>query len=280
MAGCAAGRSGGVTVALAGVAELATRFKVALIDQFGVLHDGSAPYPGAVEALSRLKSAGVRVALLSNSGKRSEPNRRRNVGLGFDPTSWDALVTSGEVAWHILHQRRSSTSRERCYLIARDRDSSAILGLGFDPAPSPAEADLILIAGSEGDRRTLADYAAELEPAARTGVPALCTNPDDVMLTRVGPRFGAGRIAALYRDMGGTVTMIGKPYPEIYRFALRQLGDPPLSDVVAIGDSVAHDIAGARGAGMAAALVLGGVHSLGGDEGGPEPDFTLPAFRW
>ena len=126
---------------------------------------------------------------------------------GFDPASWDALVTSGEVAWHILHQRRSSTSRERCYLIARDRDSSAILGLGFDPAPSPAEADLILIAGSEGDRRTLADYAAELEPAARTGVPALCTNPDDVMLTRVGPRFGAGRIAALYRDMGGTVTM-------------------------------------------------------------------------
>jgi ribonucleotide monophosphatase NagD (HAD superfamily) len=48
-----------------------------------VLHDGQAPYPGAVDALSGLAAAGKKVALISNSGKRSAPNEERLVSLGF-----------------------------------------------------------------------------------------------------------------------------------------------------------------------------------------------------
>ncbi|RUW87363.1 TIGR01459 family HAD-type hydrolase, partial [Mesorhizobium sp. M8A.F.Ca.ET.023.01.1.1] len=46
---------------LDGIGPLAQRYQVFLLDQFGVLHDGQAPYPGAAEALSTLKRAGKTV---------------------------------------------------------------------------------------------------------------------------------------------------------------------------------------------------------------------------
>lgn len=74
---------------LSGIRDLADRFEIFILDQFGVLHDGTAPYPGAVETLVKLKQAGKRTLLLSNSGKRSAPNEARLERLGFVPGSWD-----------------------------------------------------------------------------------------------------------------------------------------------------------------------------------------------
>lgn len=54
--------------ALSAVADAYDAF---LVDQYGVLRDGRGPYPGAAETLVRLKQAGKRVIILSNSGKRS-----------------------------------------------------------------------------------------------------------------------------------------------------------------------------------------------------------------
>ena len=40
-------------------ARSGTRHDLSLVDQFGVLHDGARPYPGAVEALAGLREAGT-----------------------------------------------------------------------------------------------------------------------------------------------------------------------------------------------------------------------------
>ena len=69
------------------------------------------------------------------------------------------------------------------------------------------------------DKVSLADYRAALAPAARRRTPCLCTNPDKVMLTASGNAPGAGRIAEIYEELGGAVTWVGKPFPEIYRAA-------------------------------------------------------------
>ena len=60
-----------------------------------------------------------------------------------------------------------------------------------------------------------------------TGItlPALCCNPDKLMLTPQGLMPAPGAIAALYEELGGTVSWIGKPYPAIYREAARRIGD-------------------------------------------------------
>ncbi|MGP1397307.1 MAG: TIGR01459 family HAD-type hydrolase [Inquilinaceae bacterium] len=270
---------------------LADRFDVFLVDQFGVLHDGIAPYDGAVEALRALKAAGKRIVILSNSGKRSAPNSARLVSLGFAADSFDLFLTSGEVAWSMLADSmigRSIPRGARCLLLARDDDSSAIDGLDLARATDADAADIVMISGSRGEVVTLDEYRRQLEPAARRQVPCLCTNPDKIMLTNAGSGFGAGAIADLYAGMGGPVTWIGKPYPAIYRAALAAMGDPDRARVCCIGDSVEHDIAGGRNAGLSTALVRSGILADAGaaelarlfEEHAAVPDHIVAAFSW
>lgn len=40
------------------------------MDQFGVLHDGKVAYPGSIEAVKALASAGKKVLIISNSSRR------------------------------------------------------------------------------------------------------------------------------------------------------------------------------------------------------------------
>ncbi|MGX5826318.1 TIGR01459 family HAD-type hydrolase [Mesorhizobium sp. 43Arga] len=247
---------------LDGIGPLAERYQVFLLDQFGVLHDGQAPYPGAAEALSALKRVGKTVVLISNSGKRARPNEDRLLKLGFAAGSWDHFVSSGEVAWRsfnamaALGKLRPGT---KCLLISRDNDRTAIEGLPFVLTEAGEDAELVLISASEGDRHDLDHYRELLTPAAARRVPCFCTNPDRIMLTAVGPRFGAGEIADLYESLGGSVIRIGKPYPAIFDAALALAGEPERGSVVCVGDSVEHDIAGGNAAGVATALVLGGI---------------------
>jgi HAD superfamily hydrolase (TIGR01459 family) len=247
---------------LDGVGSLVERYQVFLLDQFGVLHDGTNPYPGAVEALSALKRAGKTIVLVSNSGRRARPNETRLLKLGFEPGSWDQFVSSGEIAWRSFHEMTISgrlSPNTKCLLISREDDRSAIEGLPFTLTRDGNDAELVLISASEGDRYDLDHYRRQLGPAAARQVQCFCTNPDKIMLTAVGPRFGAGRLADLYESLGGSVTRIGKPYAPIFDAALALVGNPDRSTVVCVGDSVEHDIAGGIGAGVATALVLSGI---------------------
>lgn len=273
---------------LAGIRDLADRFDVFILDQFGVLHDGVAPYPGAVETLVRLQEVGKRTLLLSNSGKRSAPNEARLAKLGFVPGSWDFFLSSGEVAWLSLRKQLPDGGELRCLLIARDGDRSAVEGLPLTLVETGEEADIVLLSASEGDRFDLDHYRWLLQPAAARGARCLCTNPDKIMLTSAGPRFGAGRIAELYAELGGEVTWIGKPFFEIYAAALDMLGNPDPARVVCVGDSIEHDISGGQGAGLRTALVMTGVLETSGQaereqlftEHGATPDFLVRTFAW
>jgi HAD superfamily hydrolase (TIGR01459 family) len=276
---------------VADLRRLAERFDVFFIDQFGVLHDGSSAYPGAVEALSSLKAAGKKIVLISNSGRRAGPNEDRLLRLGFRAGAWDLFLSSGEVAWRTFTDPSGSQSLKpgtRCLLLSRGNDRSIVDDLDLELVTDGARAEIVLLSGSEGDSKPLDFYRTLLAPAAHAGVPCICTNPDKVMLTEAGLRFGAGVIADLYEEMGGRVERIGKPYRPIYEAAMTALGNPSRGRIVSIGDSVEHDIAGGKGAGISSALVRSGILAeLGPVEledayarYGATPDFLLPQFVW
>jgi HAD superfamily hydrolase (TIGR01459 family) len=273
------------------LASLIGTFDTFFVDQFGVLHDGQRPYDGAIDALRHIRARGKRVVLLSNSGKRTAPNAERLHGLGFPRDCYDRLLTSGEVAWHMLANGRLTIPYLperplRCLLLMRGDDRSSVAGLGYGLVDRGDDADLVLIGGSEGDRLTLAEYEQRLRPAAARKVPALCTNPDKVMLTASGPCFGAGRIAELYEQLGGSVTWIGKPFADIYRVAIEEIEAASTDGILCIGDSIEHDIAGARRAGLTSALVRSGILAALSDaelddicrQNGATPDFVVSAF--
>jgi HAD superfamily hydrolase (TIGR01459 family) len=241
---------------------IASSFKVVFFDQYGVLHDGRNPYPGARNALAALKSRGVKVVVLSNSGRTGAANAERLTKLGFGSELYDFLVTSGDVARTLLKRGRFPallTPKARCFVISTGGDDDFASVLGVVPTTHSGEADLVVIAGSQADTVSLDDYRTLLAPAARRRTPCMCVNPDKLMLTASGNAPGAGRIAEIYEELGGDVTWVGKPFPEIYRAAseLSQVQNP--RDVLCVGDSVEHDIAGANWFGAFAALVRTGI---------------------
>ena len=274
-----------------GLRTISGSFDRFLIDQFGVLHDGVRPYDGAIDCLMNLKAHGKCVVLISNSGKRAIENSARLVQFGFPRGSFDDVVTSGEVAWQGIASLEFGVPfvpGNRMFLVGHDDHDYGFEKLGIVRVENPATADFIMIAASSAPKMSLGQYGELLSGGAAAGIPALCCNPDRLMLTSAGPQPSAGEIAWLYRQAGGEVTFVGKPYPAIYAAAARQSPAFPPARTVAIGDSVEHDIAGGNGAGMATALVRTGLSARPGDDWlkreiqkcGAVLDFVLPGLRW
>lgn len=250
-----------------GLSAIAGRFDGMLIDQFGVIHDGQTLYPGTLDVMRHLKEAGIPAVIMTNSGKRADANRRRIEGLGVPRELFVDAVSSGEMALSLVAGRHA-------YIIGKDGED-----YGFDsivPVSEPASAEVILILGSNAPDTTLDDYRRMLRGLT---VPAICCNPDRLMLTPRGLQPAPGAIAAIYEELGGKVGWIGKPYPEIYAYARGLI--PKATQVLCIGDSAAHDVAGAKAAGLASLLVMTGVsEGVEIDAVRPQPDYWMERFAW
>ncbi len=245
---------------------LLSTYRYFLIDQFGVLHNGVTPYPGAADALQTIKDSGAQAIIISNSGKRSQVNEQRMATLGFPRNSYHTMITSGETAWHRLHdmiQAGTLKPDTRCYLLSNDGDTSSIDGLGLQTTNQIDEANLILLSGIRGDAHSFEHYVDLLKPAITHNTLCICTNPDKWALIGNDRVFGAGRVAEEYEKLGGRVMWIGKPYPEIYQFCLSrfdQFTEANKHEVCCIGDSIEHDICGGRNSGLNTLLVRTGIY--------------------
>ena len=281
-----------------GLAAVAERYDAFLIDQWGVLHDGLAPYAGAVDCLRRLVDAGKAVILISNSGRRAAESEQRLNRLGIPAACYSHLVTSGEIAWRMLAAGEGFCGAlvgTRCALFASDRLSHFADGLPII-LNRPEAADFILLTGMD-DTRPMREYERLVELGVLRGMPLVCANPDLARITSTGLKPGAGAIAARYAARGGVVNYVGKPHRAIYAYCLGLLTKQGAGRTLAVGDSLHHDIAGGAAAGVDTLLVMNGVHAgelpidastetlmaamrriVG--EGGVLPDWAVPSFRW
>ena len=69
-----------------------------------------------------------------------------------------------------------------------------------------------------------------------------------------------GTIAELYKNMGGEVFILGKPRFEIYEESTKKISNLDKSKILAVGDSLHHDIAGANNFGIDSLLITSGIH--------------------
>ena len=276
---------------VSGLSDLVDGVDLLLLDQFGVLHDGAAPYPETIETLRALNELGKASVIISNSGKRAASNIARMERMGLGRDLYDHMVTSGEVAWNLLRGERAvgaTGAFRRCYLITSGEDHSAVADLDIELQSDPVAADFILLAGSEGNLYPEAYYRELLAPAAACGVDCICTNPDKISLLGSSHYFGPGRIAEIYRELGGKVRWIGKPHAEIYEFAMALHPGVDPARVLCVGDSIEHDVAGAAAAGLRSVLVRGGIFAEAPDAEidrvstlhRARPDFEIPMFRF
>ena len=285
-----------------GVAALAADYDAFLVDLWGVVHDGIAPYAGVTDCLARLRAAGKRVVLLSNAQRRSAHAAAALARMGIERARYDAIVTSGDATRAELAARADpwcAALGRNYFYIGKAMDADLLAGLDYVRADDIAAADFLLVTGLETDidppRTRVADYDALLAAAAARGQPMACANPDLAVIRGGAREPCAGALAARYAALGGDVRYEGKPHAGVYDFCFATLGGIARDRVLAVGDGLATDIAGARAAGLDSLLITGGLLAEAwgvAREAPPDPahleaacattapDFAAAAFVW
>jgi HAD superfamily hydrolase (TIGR01459 family) len=256
---------------VAGLEEIASGYDVILCDVWGVIHNGIAASAPACEALARFRAMGGCAVLITNAPRPDSAVVEQLDRLAVPRRSYDAVVTSGDLTRSIVAGREG----EVVHHIGPERDRPIFAGLDVRFGDLE-EASYVVCSGLFDDTRdTAEDYRPALTRMRERRLRMLCANPDLVVERGRALIPCAGAIAAAYEEMGGEVFYAGKPHRPIYEAALeaaaRTLGravEP--ARVLAVGDAIRTDIAGARRFGIPSLLVARGIHAgeLRLDEGG------------
>jgi HAD superfamily hydrolase (TIGR01459 family) len=285
---------------LPGFAPLADRYDGFVLDLWGVIHDGVNAFPHAVDCLVRLREAGKRTLLLSNVPRPNDAAQALMRRMGIPDDLYTDILTSGEAVRRALLRPPDLWWAElgtRVFHLGPERDRGVIEGLPLTKVVEPSEANFVLNTGPDDHRNPtdMAEFEAVLRDCAHHRLPMICANPD-LQVIRGGVRvLCAGALARRYQELGGDVRSLGKPDPAIYQPVLQSLG-LPVHRVLAVGDALHTDIAGAAGVDLAACWVLGGIHAdaLADGAGGYDPALTealasdaalapiasVPRFAW
>ncbi|NUB24352.1 TIGR01459 family HAD-type hydrolase [Azospirillum brasilense] len=287
-------------VQLSGIAPVIDRYDGVILDLWGVLHDGERPYPGVPECLDRLRAAGKVICLLSNAPRRTGGVIAKLDGMGIGRERYHHVMTSGEAAYDALRDRDDpwhAALGRRLFHIGPDRDMDVYEGLDYTLAASPDEADFVVNTGIVDFGESLSVYEPALEACRRRNLPMVCANPDLIVMVGEQMVICAGTLAQRYEAMGGDVFWHGKPHAPVYDRCLSLMGIKDKGRILAVGDSLRTDVAGANAAGIDVALVTFGIHreELGGAWGeavdpaklaaaaaaaGHQPTYGLPSLRW
>jgi len=244
------------------LSDLVDGVEVLLSDIWGVVHNGLEAFPDACAALHRFRQRGGTVILITNAPRPADSVQRQLRKLGVADGIYDAIVSSGDLTRHFVADHPG----KKMFWLGPERDSSIYRGLGSVIAPLE-QADYIVCTGLFDDETESAeDYRAMMVRAHERKLPMVCANPDIVVERGDRLIYCAGAIAELYRELGGEVIFYGKPHRPIYERAMVLAAERgghkiELSRVLAIGDSVRTDLAGAHGFGIDCLFVTRGIHS-------------------
>lgn len=241
------------------LSDLRARYDTLYCDVWGVIRDGRALLPEAVEALQAFRQTGGAVCLVSNSPRRGHSLRTFLAQMGLPDDATDAMVTSGDA----IHAELAARSPGKALHIGLDQDHGLYEGLDLE-FTDLARADFISCTGPDDYwNGKPEDYRALLERALARGLDLVCANPDIIVQAGDQLVYCAGAIARLYREMGGKSVVAGKPHKPIYALAAEALdavGKPVTPGcTLAIGDGPETDIAGAMRIGIDALFIADGI---------------------
>lgn len=283
------------TPRIQGLGEIAGDYQALLCDVWGVLHNGVAAWPGAIDALSRFRREGGVVVMITNAPRPREPVLAQLSSLGVPAGTFDAVVTSGDVTRNLI-----SKMDRRVFHIGPERDHKLYAGLDVEFVGLD-EARTVVCTGLFDDHtETPEDYRELLAQLRERELPFVCANPDIVV--EYGDRllWCAGALARDYRELGGETHIVGKPHEPIYARAVEVLNEHAKAPVerkgiLAVGDGMHTDMAGAADFGLDFLYVSAGIHAAEyGDAETPDavkleaflsgndaaPRAWIPRLRW
>ena len=249
-------------------------FEGAVLDMDGTIYRGSEALPGAVDAISRLRDAGLRTLFFSNNPTKSrEAYTDRLGGFGIEAEP-EEVLSAGTVTTRYLADEHSE---ETVFLIGDGGLERQFERAGIDLADDATAADILVVSWTSefeyGD--LLAGYRAIDSGATFYG-----TDPDRLIPAAEGMVPGSG---AIINAVAGTAErepkkVLGKPSAEAQRAAIDSLSTSPERCFV-IGDRLNTDIALGERAGMTTVLVKTGVTTdVDLEKSDVQPDHVLDSL--
>ena len=246
--------------------ELGFPADVWFLDIWGVLHNGVRPYAGAVSACTAFRKGGGKVILVSNSPRPREGVARQLDSVGVPREAYDAILTSGDVSRALIARHKG----EAVFHLGPERDLPVYDGTGVTLTEASQAKAVVCTGLFDDETETPENYRVLLDDFRAHDLDMICVNPDIKVERGARIIYCAGALAEAYEGIGGRVHYAGKPYAPIYEaaFALSsELAGRAVSKdrILAIGDGVKTDIAGALQAGIAAVYVASAVHVKSGE---------------
>lgn len=255
-----------MTQIISQLSQIAERYDALFVDLWGCVHNGIKAYPAAVAALEAFRQTGGKVVLVTNAPRSRASVAKQLEGFGIPQGAYDTIATSGDSARAAMYQ---GAVGERVFFIGETRDETFFEPLALLESPTPitcvslAEAEGIICTGPFDSAADPTELRPILLDAKTRGLKLLCANPDIVVDRGETREWCAGAVAELYTQMGGESLYFGKPHPPIYDLARRRLlelgTDIPDTQILAIGDGIVTDIAGALGEDIDCLFITGGL---------------------
>lgn len=231
---------------------------VVLADLDGVVYQGPAQIPHAVESLTRVVDSGRRVGYITNNASRSDAvvaEHLSSFGLTVAPAD---VVTSPQAAMRLMQDLVPAGSL--LLVVGGEGLVTEVERHGYRVTTSAADGPAAVVQGfyPEIGWKQLAEAAFALKrDAAGGGIPWVATNTDWTIPVAGGIAPGNGTlVSAVHTAVGILPVVAGKPETPIFDEAVHRFG---AASPLFIGDRLDTDILGARRAGMESVHVLTGI---------------------
>jgi len=244
-----------------------------LLDLGGVVYVGDTPLPGALDAVGRLRRAGLPLRFLTNTTRRSVRRLVADVRqIGLDLAAEEVLTPAQLARAHLIEHGLTP------HLLVHPNLEEEFAGL------PPGEAKAVVV----GDTAEGFSYrnmnAAYRRLEAGASFLALAENRNfrdaDGALSIDAGAF----VQALEYANGRQALVLGKPAEGFFRLAVAALGCAPGAALM-VGDNAEADVSGAVAAGLQGVLVRTGKYRPGDEDAlDPPPthvaDDPVAAAEW
>jgi len=241
------------SIKLPGVSNVARSYSSFFVDIWGVLLVNNELVCSAVETLGYLKSLGKQVVLVSNTSRRIDNLQSMLNQYGLPQELYSSICTAGQSAYNTIIQGRlkAISGESNWFEVGFQPGGSWTRFLRGNLVDDITLADAIIGFGFFENDRVKEEAADDLKYAAKKGIPFIVTNLDHQIAYSDIFYDGVATLKTQFDGLGGRSFAFGKPNPEIFFDASKQLQQRnSINKTLMIGDTYETDILGGQNFGI------------------------------
>ena len=236
--------------------DVSDKYDCFIFDLWGVLYEGGTIFSDALEVLKKLHFLNKPVVLISNSPFLRADCIKNLVQCGLPTEFYQTVLTAGELCFEYI-QNEYKTAKKIYLIDTHYWEKWQEITDHHCITDNIHEADYILalaVPHPVKDTKEIALHYDEIfTQAIKRNLKFICANPDLLASCSKKQHLRPGMLSQRYQHLGGEVLSFGKPFPEIFIRALKQLKYP--DRVLMTGDTEYTDIEGALRHNMDALLI-------------------------